>query len=85
MITRQGRCPKRPFFMSSGDCSKLAEGNGFDAVELVQQVPNGNMDYERWICSPGRLYVVTSEWNASEQQPPEIERIVASFRLLTAK
>ena len=62
---------------------RRVKGNGYDAIELVQQVPNGEMDYERWICSPGRLYVITSGWNASEQQPPEIERIVASFRLLT--
>lgn len=64
---------------------RRVKGDGYNAVELVQQVPNGKMDYERWICSPVRLYIFTSEWNASEQQPPEIERIVTSFRLLTTK
>lgn len=59
------------------------KGNGYDAIEFIQQVPNGKMDYERWVCSPHRLYVFASDWNLSEQQPPEIERIVESFRLLT--
>jgi hypothetical protein len=60
-----------------------ANGSGYRGIEFVQQVPNGQMDYERWMCAPNRLYVFTSAWNSSEQQPHEIERIVKSFRLLT--
>jgi hypothetical protein len=58
-------------------------GNGYDAIEFIQRVPNGKMDYERWVCAPHHLYVFASDWNPSEQQPPEIKRIVESFRLLT--
>ena len=64
---------------------RRVKGDGYDAVELIQQVPDGKMDYERWVCAPHRLYVFVSEWSPSDRQPPDIMRIVDSFRLLTVK
>ena len=60
------------------------EGSGYKGFELVQQVPNGQMDYERWVCGAHRLFVFGSQWKPGEKQPEEISRIVNSFHLLSA-
>lgn len=57
----------------------------YNAIEFLQQVPNGRMDYERWICGHHRLFVIVVSWDSGQQQPRELERIVNSFRLLTKK
>lgn len=57
-------------------------GVDYNAIEFLQQVPNGRMDYERWICGEHRLFVIVASWNSGQQQPRELERIVKSFRLL---
>ena len=58
-------------------------GTGYTGVEFVQQVPNGKIDYERWVCGSRRLYVFASAWNPGESEPRELRRIVDSFRILT--
>ena len=58
-------------------------GSGYTGVEVVQQVPTGKIDYERWICAANRLYILASTWNPGESEPKELRRIVDSFRVLT--
>jgi hypothetical protein len=58
-------------------------GNGYTGVEFVQKLPNGRMDYERWICGAQRLYVLASIWNPGEPEPKDLRRIVESFRIVT--
>ncbi len=64
---------------------KRIDGDGYKAVEFVQQVPNGHMDYERWICASDRLYVLVCSWSPGQQEPKELGRIVKSWRLLAMK
>jgi TonB family protein len=56
-------------------------GTGYTGIEFLQQIPTGKIDYERWLCSANRLYILTSTWNPSEQEPKELRRIVDSFRV----
>lgn len=58
-------------------------GAGFTGVEFVQQVPDGKIDFERWVCGSHRLYVFASAWSPRESEPKELRRIVDSFRILT--
>jgi len=60
-------------------------GMGYSGVEFVQQLPNGRIDYERWICGINRLYIFSSGWSADEPEPKELRRIVDSFRVLPTK
>jgi hypothetical protein len=60
-------------------------GGGYTGVEFIQQVPNGRMDYERWVCGAHHLYVLASGWKPEESEPKELRRIVDSFRVLTDK
>jgi hypothetical protein len=60
-------------------------GPGYTGIEFTQQVPNGKIDYERWICGPHRLYVLASAWNPGEPEPKDLRRIVDSFRVITQK
>lgn len=60
-------------------------GAGFTGVEFVQQVPNGKIDFERWVCGSCRLYVLASAWNPSQSEPKELRRILDSFRVITSK
>lgn len=62
---------------------KEVSGAGYKGYEFLQQLSNGKYDYERWICSADRLFVFVSAWDANEQQPTEVSRIVDSFRVLT--
>lgn len=57
-------------------------GTGYTGVEFVQQVPNGKLDYERWVCGSRRLYVFVSLRKREESEPRELRRIVDSFRIL---
>ncbi len=62
---------------------KEIAGTGYKGFQFVQQVPNGQMDYERWVCSAHRLFVFAATWRRrGEQQSTEIDRIVNSFRVL---
>lgn len=60
-------------------------GTGYSGIEFVQQVPNGRIDYERWICGGNRLYIFTSGWSPDEPEPKELRRIVDSFRVTPTK
>jgi hypothetical protein len=64
---------------------KDVAGKGFKGFEFVQQVPSGQMDYERWVCTANRLFVFASTWKLGAKQPQEISRIVNSFRTLSTK
>lgn len=59
------------------------DGPGYTGVEFVQQVPTGAKDYERWVCSAHRLYVLVAQWGRDKSEPEELRRIVDSFRILT--
>jgi hypothetical protein len=74
--------PSKEFKMIS---FREVSGTGYSGIEFVQQVPNGRIDYERWICGGIRLYIFTSGWSPDEPEPKELRRIVDSFRVIPTK
>ena len=60
-------------------------GSGYTGIEFVQQVPNGRIDYERWVCGANRLYIFISGWSSGEPEPKDLRRILNSFRVIPTK
>ena len=56
---------------------------GYPAVEHIQEVVAAKVkSYERWHCVGTRLYIFTAAWPREQPKPPDVTRIVGSFRLL---
>jgi len=64
---------------------RQVDGNGYKGIEFVQKVPNGKIDYERWLCAAHRLYLFVADWNPDESEPKELQRIVDSWRVVSNK
>jgi hypothetical protein len=70
------------------DPSTIREFNygGHAAVEYEQEITiegTSTMDYELFINVDKRLFVLTATWDHGAR-PPELTRVIRSFRLLTA-
>ena len=56
---------------------------GYPAIEHEQIIKASQLrSYERWQCVGQRFYIFTAVWSQDEPRPPEVARIVESFRLL---
>ena len=64
---------------------RQVDGNGYKGSRVRQKVPNGKIDYERWLCAAHRLYLFGADWNPDESEPKELQRIVDSWRVVSNK
>jgi hypothetical protein len=57
---------------------------GYPAVEHEQEVISSKLkNYERWQCVGTRLYIFSAHWPQEQPKPPDVTRIVSSFRLVS--
>jgi hypothetical protein len=56
---------------------------GYLAIEHEQEIKSlKQKSYERWQCVGTRLYIFTTSWPREQPRPPDLARVVTSFRLL---
>jgi hypothetical protein len=56
---------------------------GYPAVETERELKSQSRYYDRIQCVGKKLYTFTATWPQGSNKPPELSRIVDSFRLLT--
>lgn len=56
---------------------------GYPAVETERELKSQSRYYDRIQCVGKKLYTFTATWPKGSTKPPELSRIVDSFRLLT--
>ena len=68
--------------LDPSESDSVIEVGGYPAVESERDTETKPRSYDRTQCVGTKLFVFSTRWPSGSTKPPEISRVINSFRIL---